>query len=345
MKKITSTLLALLLLAGLAAAQVKAVRVSPGPKIDGKLDDVAWQAAKAHTDFRMVEPTPGQDPTERTELRVVYDDTNIYIGILCRDREPKRIVANTMAHDGGGSGGQMYGNYHRSSSASNDQVQILLDPFLDKRTAYVFTINPKGGRGEGLVYAGSTSLNWDGIWDAAAEVNDEGWSAEMRIPFKTLSFKPGLTTWGINLERAIPRKQETIRLSGLTRDANFSNPNEAASLEGIENVRQGLGLTFRPYALGVRDKDYAAGTSASLSGDAGFDIYKSITPNLVAVASYNMDFAETEADERRINLTRFPMFFPEKRMFFLEGSENFSFSSSVSFTPFFSRTVGLLGGE
>jgi hypothetical protein len=345
MKKTIPILLALALVSGLASAQVKAVRVSPGPKIDGKLDEAAWQAAPAFTDFRMVEPTPGQDPTERTELRVVFDDDAIYIGIVCLDREPKRIAANTMAHDGGSSGGQMYGNYHRASSASNDQIQILLDPFQDKRTAYVFTVNPKGARGEGLVYAGSTSLNWDGIWDAEARIDSRGWSAEMRIPFKTLSFKPGLTTWGINLERAIARKQETIRLSGLTRDANFSNPNEAASLEGIENIRQGLGITFRPYALAARTKDHAAGTGAELSADAGFDVYKSITPNLVAVASYNMDFAETEVDERRINLTRFPMFFPEKRMFFLEGSENFSFSSSVSFTPFFSRTVGLLNGE
>ncbi len=328
-----------LLLAGAAAAQIKAVRVSLGPKIDGRLDDAAWQAVSVFTDFRMVEPTPGQDPTERTELRVVYDDAAIYIGIVCRDREPKRIAANTMAHDGGSSGGQSYGNYHRGASASNDQVQILLDPFQDKRTAYVFTVNPKGARSEGLVYAGSTSLNWDGIWDAEARIDGQGWSAEMRIPFKTLSFKPGLATWGINLERAIARKQETIRLAGLTRDSNFSNPNEAASLEGIENIRQGAGHHLPALRHGRAEQGpRRRARMPAVAGDAGFDVYKSLTPNLVAVASYNMDFAETEVDERRINLTRFPMFFPEKRMFFLEGSENFSFSSSVSFSPFFSRT-------
>ena len=345
MIKIASTLLSILLLAGLLPAQIKAVRVSPGPRIDGRMEDAAWQAATAFTEFRMVEPTPGQDPTERTELRIVYDDANIYIGVLCRDREPKRITANTMAHDSYGSGGGGYMGYHGRGAATNDIIQILLDPFQDKRTAYVFFVNPKGGRGEGLVYAGESSLNWDGIWDAEARIDESGWTAEMRIPFKTLSFKPGLTTWGINVERTIPRKQETIRLSGLTRDSNFSNPNEAAALEGIENVRQGAGITFRPYALARQTKDHAAGTPATLNADAGFDFYKSITPNLVAVASYNMDFAETEADERRINLTRFPMFFPEKRMFFLEGSENFSFSSSISFTPFFSRTVGLREGR
>ncbi|MCX6560708.1 MAG: carbohydrate binding family 9 domain-containing protein, partial [Candidatus Aminicenantes bacterium] len=346
MRKASLILFALILLAGMGTAQIKAVRVPLGPKIDGKLDDAAWQAATAFTEFRMVEPTPGQAPTERTEVRVVYDDANIYIGIICRDREPGRITANTMAHDSyGTSSSSGYGYGHGPSNPTNDLVRVLLDPFQDKRTAYVFFVNPKGARGEGLVYAGSTSLNWDGIWEGDAAVDGEGWSAELRIPFKTISFKPGLTVWGINVERYIPRKQETIRMSGLTRDSNFSNPNEAAALEGIENIRQGSGLTIRPYALAGLDKDHAAGTAAEATADIGLDVYKSFTPNLVGVASVNMDFAETEADERRINLTRFPMFFPEKRMFFLEGSENFSFSSSVSFTPFFSRTVGLVNGE
>ena len=137
---------------------------------------------------------------------------------------------------------------------------------------------------------------------------------------------------------------EKIRLSGTTLDSNFYNPNEAASLEGIEDVKQGLGITFKPYGLASAARTNSVSSKYEGDFDGGFDLYKSITPNLVGVVSYNMDFAETEVDERRINLTRFPMFFPEKRMFFLEGSENFSFSSSVSFTPFFSRTVGLYQG-
>jgi hypothetical protein len=327
------------------AQEVRAVRVEEGPRIDGRLNDPAWQAAPVIDSFRMVEPRPGEAPSERTEARIVYDAHSLYIGIYCHESEPGRIAANSMAHDAESGGGSMYGyGYHGPSFSSDDLVKVLLDPFQDKRNAYIFSVNPRGARSEGLVYAGSSSLNWDGIWDAAAARLEDGWSAELRIPFKTISFKPGLTVWGINIERTVARKQETIRLSGTTLDSNFSNPNEAAALAGIEGVKQGLGITFRPYGLASAAKDYVLATGYDGKFDGGFDLYKSFTPNLVGVVSYNMDFAETEADERRINLTRFPLFFPEKRMFFLEGSENFSFSSSISFTPFFSRTVGLYHG-
>ncbi|OGD14009.1 MAG: hypothetical protein A2W20_08910, partial [Candidatus Aminicenantes bacterium RBG_16_66_30] len=286
-----------------------------------------------------------EDPTERTEARVLYDDHSLYIGVFCYDSEPGRIAANSMAHDGGGGGGSMgFGfGYHGPSISSDDIVRILLDPFQDKRSAYLFFVNPRGARGEGLIYAGSSSLNWDGIWEAKSRRLENGWSTEIRIPFKTISFRPGLSVWGLNIERTIARKQETNRLSGTTRDSNFNNPNEAASLEGIEGIKQGLGITFRPYGLIEAVK--MPGDEIGVDLDGGFDLYKSFTPSLVGVASYNMDFAETEVDERRINLTRFPLFFPEKRMFFLEGSEVFSFSSSISFTPFFSRRIGLYAGS
>lgn len=331
----------------LRAEEIKAVRVETGPRVDGRLDDPVWQQAPAIGGFRMVEPRPGEEPTERTEVRVVFDSSNLYIGIHCYDSEPGRISANNMAHDSGSAagGGYMGYGYHGASTASDDIVRVLLDPFQDKRNAYVFFVNPRGARGEGLVYAGSSSLNWDGIWEAKSARLEDGWSTELRIPFKTISFRPGLSAWGINIERTVARKMETIRLSGATLDANFDNPNEAASLQGISGVKQGMGITFRPYGLASAAKDNLVSTKYDGRLDGGFDLYKSFTPNLVGVVSYNMDFAETEVDERRINLTRFPMYFPEKRMFFLEGSENFSFSSSVSFTPFFSRTVGLYNGS
>ena len=333
--------------AGARAADIRSVRVEQGPRIDGRLDDPAWQAAAVIDGFRMVEPRPGEAPSERTEARVVYDEHSLYIGVYCHDSEPSRISANTMAHDSGGDGGSSgYGyGHHMSSTSSDDVVRVLLDPFQDKRSAYVFFVNPRGARGEGLVYAGESSLNWDGIWEAEACRLPDGWSAEMRIPFKTISFRPGLSVWGLNIERTIARKMETIRLSGTTLDSNFNNPNVAAPLTGIEGVEQGRGITFRPYGLASGAKDALVSNAYRGRLDGGFDLYKSFTPNLVGVVSYNMDFAETEVDERRINLTRFPMFFPEKRMFFLEGSENFSFSSSISFTPFFSRTVGLYNGN
>jgi len=332
------------------SVEVRAARVERGPKIDGLLGDDVWISAEPFVDFRMVEPQAGADPTEATELRVLYDEHNLYIGILCRDGEPRRIAANTMAHDSVGAAS--YGRWGMGfghgapAGSSDDLVRILLDPFQDKRHAYLFYVNALGARSEGLAYNRSSSLDWDGIWEAESRIVPEGWSAEVRIPFKSISFKPGLGAWGINVERVIPRKTETIRLSGTTRDSLFNNPMDAAVLTGLAGMRQGLGVTFRPYGLA----DSWSGQPGSGSGkrensvNGGFDVYKNFTPNLVGVASYNMDFAETEADERRINLTRFPLFFPEKRMFFLEGSETFSFSSSVSFIPFFSRRIGLFEG-
>ena len=328
----------------LRAEELKAVRVKEGPKVDGLLTDTVWQSASAVTGFRMVEPRPGEDPSEKTEARVLYDDASLYIGVYCHDSEPARISANTMAHDSGNVQSNM-GYGHSPQTASDDVVRVLLDPFQDKRNAYLFFVNSRGARGEGLVYAGSSSLNWDGIWEAESRRLGDGWSTEIRIPFKTISFRPGLTVWGLNIERTIARKMEVIRLSGTTRDSNFNNPNEAAALQGIEGVKQGLGITFRPYGLASASKDNLVAGTYHGELDGGFDLYKSFTPNLVGVASYNMDFAETEVDERRINLTRFPLFFPEKRMFFLEGSEVFSFSSSVSFMPFFSRKIGLFEGS
>jgi hypothetical protein len=328
-----------------SAVEIEAVRVAQGPKIDGDLADPVWQAAAAFTAFRMADPTPDGEPTEKTELRVLYDDANLYIGIRCLDSQPQQIAAHSMAHDGGGGEQHGWGGEGSLGSGDDDVVRVLIDPFQDKRTAYFFSVNPRGARGEGLTSGGSASLNWDGIWDAASRMDGLGWSAEFRIPFKTISFNPGLSSWGVNVERFIARKQETLRLSGTDRDSNFYNPMAAAALSGIAGVKQGKGITIRPYGLVSVEKDHRENAGARWKLDGGFDIYKNFTPNLVGAFSYNMDFAETEADERRINLTRFPLFFPEKRMFFLEGSETFGFSSSVSFQPFFSRKIGLFDGE
>jgi len=317
---------------------VRAVRVDKGPAVDGRLDDEVWSRAVPFGGFRMVFPYPESDPTERTELRVLYDEDNLYIGVVCFDGEPSKIAANSMAHDADE-------GYH--GGGSEDVVRVLLDPFQDKRNAYIFFVSARGARSEGLAFGEHYSLNWDGIWDARSRIGEDGWSAEMRIPFKTISFKPGLASWGLNVERYIPRKQETIRLSGVRRDSLFYNAVEAVPLEGIADIRQGKGITFRPYGKAGAYKDHARGLSTDLSLDGGFDIYKNFTPNFVGAFSCNMDFAETEVDERRINLTRFPLYFPEKRTFFLEGSEIFNFGTTdeESFVPFFSRRIGLFEGR
>ncbi|MDD8020771.1 MAG: DUF5916 domain-containing protein [Acidobacteriota bacterium] len=324
--------------------KLKAVKVEKAPHLDGLLADEVWKQTEPFSDFKMVEPFPGSEPAEKTELRVLYDDTNLYVGIYCYDSEPQKIAANSLSHDQTGGGYGMFG-FHGSTGSSNDIIRVLIDPFLDKRTAYVFYLNPKGARSEGLVSGGEASLNWDGIWEGRAKILPDGWSAEMKIPFKTISFKKDLPAWGLNVERYIARKQETDRLSGISWDANFNNPMTAAELEGISDIKQGLGITIRPYGLVATQNQHLPDSQYEWDSQGGVDIYKNITPNLVAAFTYNTDFAETEVDDRRLNLTRFPLFYPEKRMFFLEGSETFNFSSSMSFNPFFSRKIGLYQGQ
>jgi hypothetical protein len=318
------------------APAIQAVRVEKGPALDGRLDDEAWLEAPAFSGFKMVFPRPGDEPSEKTELRIIYDDSRLYIGVHCFDGEPGRISANSMAHDGDEEGEE------------DDSVRVLLDPFQDKRYAYLFVVNARGARAEGLALGEHASLSWDGIWDARCRLSEDGWTAEIAIPFKTISFNPGLACWGVNVERTIPRRQETIRLSGIRADCFFTNPAEAAALEDVGGIKQGLGLTFRPYGLASVSRNHEAGSPADWTWDGGFDLYKNFTPNFVGAFSYNTDFAETEVDERQVNLTRFPLYFPEKRSFFLEGSEIFNFgttSAEGGFAPFFSRRIGLHEGR
>jgi len=321
------------------ATAIQAVRVDKGPKLDGRLDDEVWQKAPVFTAFRMAVPRSGDEPSERTELRVILDGSSLYIGVLCLDSEPGRISANTMAHD-----------TDEVDEVGEDAVRVVLDPFQDRRNAYIFSVNPRGAKSEGLATGEHSNLDWDGLWDARSVIGPEGWSAEIAIPFKSISFKPDLESWGLNVERVIARRQEIIRLSGARTDAFLTNPAESAPLTGLGEVRQGWGLTFKPYGLVSPSKDHVAGTPTDWRWDGGFDLYKNFTPNLVGAFSYNTDFAETEVDERQVNLTRFPLYFPEKRTFFLEGSEIFNFGTTSpgngsGFAPFFSRRIGLFEGE
>ena len=223
---------------------------------------------------------------------------------------------------------------------ADDLITIIIDPFFDHRNGFYFQVNPAGARTDGQVSnnAESLSRDWDGIWDAAAQITSTGWQAELAIPFKTLRFKPGQEVWGFNVERQIKRRQETDRWAAPRRNIWIGNLAEAGRLEGLVGVRQGLGLDIRPYVSGgEQDSD------GKFTG--GIDVFKNITPNLNASVTVNTDFAETEADIRQINLTRFPLFFPEKRTFFLEGAGVFDvagLTNSVDLRPFFSRRIGLL---
>jgi hypothetical protein len=239
---ITLALLTLLLVPGLPSSAIgqdppavssiiRAIRVDSGPRLDGRLDDEAWRDAPAFTHFRMAVPRSGDEPSERTELRVVFDASSLYIGVLCHDGEPSRISANTMAHD-----------RDEAEDMGEDAVRVILDPFQDRRNAYYFSVNPRGAKSEGLATGEHSSLDWDGLWDARSAIGPDGWTVEIAIPFKSISFRPHLESWGLNVERVIARRLEIVRLSGARADAFFTNPAEAAPLEGLGEVRQGLGL-------------------------------------------------------------------------------------------------------
>jgi len=318
-----------------AEIYLKSIKTGEPLKIDGYLRESAWQKATLFTDFKMIEPNVGERPSEKTELRILFDRNNLYIGLKCFTKDPNTISVTSLNHDQG------------ERDHGNDLVRILIDPFMDRRNAYVFFVTAGGARTDGLASGEHMSTNWDGIWDAKSRIDKQGWTAEIKIPIKTINFNPALTRWGFNVERYIPKKMETIRMSGISRDSFFYNPAAAALLTDIHGIKQGKGVTLKPYFSLNTSVDHEVDGQREWKFDGGFDLYKNFTPNLVGVITYNTDFAETEVDERRINLTRFPEFYPEKRAFFLEGSEIYSFGSGLyrSFIPFFSRKIGLYDEE
>lgn len=312
--------------------QIQAYKISHPPKLDGLLKEKVWKEAIPFSNFRMINPYEGSQPSEKIELRILYNSQFMFIGVECGDRHPDKITVNSLKHD--------------FSPNRNDTIKILIDPFQDQRTAYVFMTNAHGARRDGIAVGNHLRTNWDGLWEVKSQVTHRGWSTEIKIPFKTISFNPSMKIWRINVERYIPRKDETDRLSGISRDSLFTNSADAALLKGIHDIHQGKGVTIRPFSILSQTGEQNSGMEHSWTTDLGFDIYKHFAPHLVGVFSLNTDFAETEVDERRINLTRFPLFFPEKRTFFLEGSEIMAFGPrSAHFKPFFSRRIGLYEGE
>lgn len=309
--------------------ELVATRVIKGPKLDGRLDDEAWKGAEDGGPLVEFLPYEGVEPSLRTEFRVVYDAENLYVGIACHDPNPDDIVAVELAHDG--------------RISSDDYVIVVIDTFLDRRNGYEFRVNPNGARGEALI-SDNVNLNesWDGIWMARSRIDEEGWKTEMAIPFKTLSFKPGLETWGFNLFRNIKLRNERNRWVSARPEIHTYNVAEAGNLTGLKGLEQGHGIEVIPYGLTRVRFDNETDEEHSI-WELGGDVRYRVTPNLTASLSYNTDFAETEVDARQINLTRFPLFFPEKRGFFLEDSGIFSFGglSSSSLLPFFSRRMGL----
>ena len=305
-------------------------------RLDGIVDEEFWTTIPGNGNFLMQEPKEGAKPTEQTEIRIAFDSQNIYIAVVCYDSSPSDIKTFQKKRD--------------ASLETDDRFRWIFDTFMDKRSAYFFEINPLGLRGDGLISSGqgqTLNKDWDGIWNAWTYIGDFGWSAEIKIPFRSINFDPKSDVWGINFQRTIRRKNEEQLWTGHRRNQGLLRPQNAGILTGLVGHSQGLGLEIIPYGITqsskVYDEEKAEYSSAS-SMDLGFDLNYNITSQLKASITYNTDFAQTEVDNRQINLTRFPLRFPEKRDFFLEGSSILEFAPSSNVDPYFSRRIGLVNG-
>lgn len=317
---------------------LEAVRLAEDERIrlDGHLDEPLWQRATPATRFLQQEPREGEAASEETVVYILYDRDNLYIGVILYDSDVDAILAYQRKRDG--------------NIWTDDRFMWIFDTFMDGRTGYFFEINPLGLMGDGLLGGGGFSRfpinkSWDGIWEVQVAMLEDGWSAEIRIPFRTLNFDPGQDTWGINFQRTIPRKNEDMLWSGHRRNQGLFRPVHAGRLTGLRDISQGIGLEAKPYAAtGWRNTPGVVDTT-DIPADVGLDLTYSITPSLRAAITINTDFAEVEVDDRRVNLTRFPLFYPEQRDFFLEGSGVFSFAPRNGVIPYFSRRIGLVEEE
>jgi hypothetical protein len=333
-----------------SSPSVVAIRLGDSERIDvdGRLDEAIWQRASPATNFAQLDPQNGAPATERTEVRVAFNRDRLYLGVECFDSEPARLLGNQMVRDG--------------PLASDDRFMWALDPQFDQRSGYFFEINPSGAMGDGLLVpsgggggggaAASTgglgfgvtqNRAWDGIWLARVDRHERGWTAEIEIPFRTLTFDPEAAAWGANFQRTVRRKNEESLWTGYGRNQGLYNLTSAGRIVGIADASQGVGLDVKPYVIGTHTAAPGSGRPSIIKGTYGGDLLYNVTPLLKSNLTINTDFAQTEVDDRQVNLTRFPLFFPEKRDFFLDGSGSFDFSREPSsdFTAFFSRRVGL----
>ena len=325
---------------------IHATEAAQAPKIDGVLDEAVWQTATPIDTFVQQEPREGQPASDRTEVRILYDSKHIYIGVYAHASEP--VIATEMRRDA-------------DRLFDEDNFQIIIDTFHDSRNGYMFLTTPLGakleqqvfdeGEGGGRGTTSNVNRNWDGVWDTAARIVNDGWTAEISIPVNTVRFKPSdEQTWGINFERNIRRKNESVFWSPIPKAYSLTRVSMAGELRGLREMNLGMDLKLKPYALaGVHDfKTSRTSGSTDALRDIGLDARYGVTAGLNLDVTINTDFAQIEVDEQQVNLTRFGLFFPEKRDFFLENSNLFTMGTGSAFTStpvqtdlFFSRRIGL----
>lgn len=313
---------------------IHAVKTNEPPVIDGRIETL-WRQAALVTSFTQRVPYNGEPVTEKTAFYFLYDRENFYIAARCYHEDIDDISSRELARD--------------VNLGEEDRIQIILDTYLDGRNGYWFQIGPRGSIGDALVSENGRAFNksWDGIWDGKSRMHENGWDAEIVIPFKTLSFRKGADTWGVKLIRNIKKRSESAYWPPTTIDSERFQVSDAGRIVGLEGITQGIGLDVVPYFTTGVSKKKAKPIHEVL--DVGVDAFYQITPSLKASVTVNTDFAQTEADARKINLTRFSLFFPEKRDFFLDGANHFNFGingdqsnpQSKRVIPFFSRRIGL----
>jgi hypothetical protein len=300
-------------------------------KLDGVLDEADWAKAPRISNFTQRELNENMPVTEKTEVAVLYTATEMYIGVWCYDSEPDKIIAQKMKWD------FEYGN--------EDNFEIALDTYGDKRNAYLFIINPNGAQYDALVTDNSRKLNadWNGVWYVAAKRTDQGWFAEIKIPFSTLKFSAANEqTWGINFERNIRRKREQVLWQGWSRDSMLVQVNRAGTLTGLRDLTRMRIFEFRPYALAGAEKTIQM--PVTTVGNIGLDFNYLINPTVKLDFTILPDFAQVESDQMIVNLTRFSISLPEKRQFYLEAQNFFDFPLGKA-RPFYSRRIGIYQGE
>ena len=315
--------------------EVIAVYTNMPIKLDGVLDEPAWQEAEPATDFVQMEPNQGQPATERTEVRILYDNEAVYFGVYAYDSEPNEIIINSLEQD-----------FTRSLE---DGITFYLDTFDDNLNAFVFYTNPAGAKGEQQSADEGKEMNnaWEDVWDVKTKITTEGWLAEVKIPFRSLRFpKSEIQSWGINFQRKIRRKNEESFWSPIPRRFDGLYLSFAGNLKGIEDVHPGKNFKLKPFVVG--ELGQLATDDLDVDADVGLDLKYSLTSGLTLDGTVNTDFSQVEVDVQQINLTRFNLFFPEKRDFFLENAGIFRFGQTGQrglaqgeFVPFFSRRLGL----
>jgi hypothetical protein len=322
--------------------QVGASKITESLRIDGSLNETAWNRADVARDFTQSEPREGQPATEVTEVMVLFDDHFLYVGARMRDSDPAHAIVNDIRKD--------------FREDDQDDFEVIIDTFRDRRNGYIFIVNPEGGRVDRQIANEGREINssWDAVWDVKTQRSAEGWTAEMRIPFRTLRFDPGADqSWGINFSRRIRRKNEVTFWAPVPRAYNLMRLSYAGDVTGLHPGQAGRDVRVKPYLLNTTVRG-VGGTSFDNEINGGVDAKVAVSRGLTLDLTVRPDFAQVEADEQQVNLTQFAQFFPEKRESFLENSGIFYVGDAARlnrvFTPptpdddnllFFSRRIGI----